>query len=186
VDSREQLYRNWFDWVTTNLGRDDRLAGVAAKAATDVAQLGKGFNVAAKAATAAWNEAASANWAEKGRATRTEGRAALACTFGIALWLWPSVTAMLLIAGQPDNTGPVVGVGAGMLIAGLAAVPVFFLGAIVCGHWAIARIQRSGLRGQGYAIVGLVLGYAALPVALLGIVALFFAASMAGCYAVMC
>jgi hypothetical protein len=119
-------------------------------------------------------------------AIRTERRAVLACACGIALWLWPIVTAVLLIAGQPENTGPVVGIGVGMLMAGLAAIPIFFLAAIVSGHWAIARIHRSGLRGQGYAIVGLVLAYAALPVALLGIVALFFAEAMAGCYAVMC
>jgi hypothetical protein len=55
VGNRDELYRNWLDWVTTNLGRDHQLAGVAATAAADAAALGKGFNVAAKAATAAWH-----------------------------------------------------------------------------------------------------------------------------------
>ena len=60
VNNREERYRNWLDWVTTNLGRDQHLAGVAATAATDAAELGNGFNVAVKAATAAWSEAAKA------------------------------------------------------------------------------------------------------------------------------
>ena len=119
-------------------------------------------------------------------AGRTERRAVLACGFGIALWLWPIVTASLLFAGQPDNGGPAVGVGVVMLMAGMVAVPFLFLATLVCGHWAIVRMRRSERRGLGYAIAGLVLGYAALPAGLLGIVALFFVGSMAGCYAVMC
>jgi hypothetical protein len=154
VDGRRELYRSWFDWVTTNLGRDPYLAGVAATAATEVAQQGDGFNVAAHAATAAWNEAASAHGSEKAGARRTERRAVLACGFGVALWLWPIVTASLLIAGQPDNTGPTVGVGVVMLMAGLVAVPLLFLATLVCGHWAIARTRRAERRGLGYAIAG--------------------------------
>ncbi len=46
------------DWVTTNLGRDTRLAGVAANAATEAAEHGLGFNAATEAARRAWMEAA--------------------------------------------------------------------------------------------------------------------------------
>jgi uncharacterized RDD family membrane protein YckC len=55
---REELYRGWFDWVTTNLGRDSKLAAIAATAATDAAEQGRGFNNAAEAARMAWAGAA--------------------------------------------------------------------------------------------------------------------------------
>jgi hypothetical protein len=73
-----------------------------------------------------------------------------------------------------------------MLMSGMVAVPILFLLAIVCGHWANVRIKRSGQQGWGYATAGLVLAYAAVPVALMGFVALFFIETMASCYAVMC
>jgi len=192
VNNREELYRNWLDWVTTNLGRDQHLAGVAATAATDAAELGNGFNVAVKAATAAWSEAAKATRTGPAQAlteteeidhTRTERRAVVACACGIALWLWPFVAVVLVLAGEPDNTGPLVGVGVSMLMAGLVAVPIFFFAAILCGHSARRRVKRLGLPGGSYATAGLVLGYAAVPAALLGIPVLF-ALAMAGacCY----
>jgi hypothetical protein len=196
VVNREELYRNWLDWVTTNLGRNEQSAVVAATAATDAAELGKGFNVAVMAATAAWKDAGNSTSTGMAEATPTEADAidhtgtnrdaVCACAFGIAVWLWPIVTALLLIAGGTDNTGPVVGLGVVMLMSGMVAVPILFLLAIVCGHWASARIKRSGQQGQGYAIAGLVLAYAAVPAALLGFVALFFIETMASCYAVMC
>jgi len=52
------MYRNWFGWVTTNLGRDARLAEIAASAATDAALHGRGFNSAAEAARTAWADGA--------------------------------------------------------------------------------------------------------------------------------
>jgi hypothetical protein len=58
VNDREELHRNWVGWVTTNLGRDTRLAEIAATAATDAAELGQGFNNAAEAARIAWADAA--------------------------------------------------------------------------------------------------------------------------------
>lgn len=58
VDSQEELHRNWLVWVTTNLGRDTRLAEIAARAATNAAELGQGFNKAEEAARTAWADAA--------------------------------------------------------------------------------------------------------------------------------
>lgn len=58
MNDREELYGNWVDWVTTNLGRDTRLAEIAATAATDAAKLGRGFNNSAEAARIAWADAA--------------------------------------------------------------------------------------------------------------------------------
>lgn len=57
VSDREDLYRKWLDWVTTNLGRDARLGEIAAVAATDAAVLGLGFNAAREAARTAWANA---------------------------------------------------------------------------------------------------------------------------------
>jgi hypothetical protein len=58
VNDREDLHRNWLGWVTTNLGRDARLAEIAASAATDAAGQGRGFNNATEAARIAWADAA--------------------------------------------------------------------------------------------------------------------------------
>ncbi len=54
---REELYRNWHAWVTSNLGHDGTRATIAANAATDAALQGSGFNGAAKAAKTAWEDA---------------------------------------------------------------------------------------------------------------------------------
>jgi hypothetical protein len=56
--SREELYRNWLAWVTTNLRDDPKYAAIAANAAADAAVKGDGFNAAVAAATNAWIEAA--------------------------------------------------------------------------------------------------------------------------------
>ena len=50
---------NWWDWVTTNLGRDIRLAEIAVLAAVDAAEQGLGFNRAEEAARTAWSRAAN-------------------------------------------------------------------------------------------------------------------------------
>jgi hypothetical protein len=114
VVNREELHRNWLDWVTTNLGRDHQLAGIAATAATDAAQQGKGFNAAVAAATAAWKEAGKTASSGNAEASPTEAdaidhtgtnrNAVFAFAFGIAVWVWPIVTAVLLIAGGADYT----------------------------------------------------------------------------------
>ena len=55
--SSEDLYGNWYAWVTTNIGKGDNLASIAAHAAAASAARGSGFNAAAKAAGVAWMEA---------------------------------------------------------------------------------------------------------------------------------
>lgn len=60
MNDREDLYQNWVGWVTTNLGRDTRLAEIAASAASDAAEHGRGFNDAAEAARIAWADATRA------------------------------------------------------------------------------------------------------------------------------
>jgi hypothetical protein len=56
MTDREDLYRNWVGWVQVNLGRDPRVAEIAANAAANAAEEGRGFNQAAEAARAAWND----------------------------------------------------------------------------------------------------------------------------------
>lgn len=163
VSDREELYRNWLDWVTTNLGPDRQLAGLAATAATDAAERGNGFNAAVQAATAAWSEAAAIDH------TRREGRAVVACVLGTAVWLWLIVIVVVPVPPRPANSDPVLSFGLVMTRVGLAVIPGLALGAIVCGHSARRRIKRFGLRGDFYATASLVLGYAAVLVALLGV-----------------
>jgi len=56
--TREQLYGSWLVWVKANLGRDNRLAAIAANAATDALEQGSEFERASEAARSAWIGAA--------------------------------------------------------------------------------------------------------------------------------
>lgn len=51
---------------------------------------------------------------------------------------------------------------------------VFPLAAIPIGHWARYQIARTGERGGGLALVGMVLGYLALGLSVLFLVLVFF------------
>jgi hypothetical protein len=55
---REQLYASWLVWVKANLGRDRRLAAIAANAATEALEQGSEFTGASEAARSAWIGAA--------------------------------------------------------------------------------------------------------------------------------
>ena len=83
-ERRDELYGNWLEWVTTNLGRDRTLAGVAANAAADAATHGRGFNAAAEAARTAWMEAASSEKTVKDAAARAGLRPPLQRTIDTA------------------------------------------------------------------------------------------------------
>lgn len=54
-------------------------------------------------------------------------------------------------------------------LALIAFVSSFFisLAGIICGHIAISQIRKTGEGGKGFAIAGLVIGYAALAISLL-------------------
>jgi hypothetical protein len=56
-DHVEELNREWLDWVTTNLGRDSKLASAAAKAAAEAALGGSSFTASTDAARKAWIDA---------------------------------------------------------------------------------------------------------------------------------
>lgn len=52
-------------------------------------------------------------------------------------------------------------------IVGFVLAFVVSLGAVICGHIALAQIKRTGERGRGLAIAALILGYLGI---LLGII----------------
>jgi hypothetical protein len=56
--SQEELYAGWLVWVKANLGRDSRLAAIAANAANDALGQGSDFAGASEAARSAWIGAA--------------------------------------------------------------------------------------------------------------------------------
>jgi len=168
-ESREELYRNWLDWVTANLGRDSELAVIAATAATDAAERGRGFNGAIESAKTAWNEAArlevereqSTEWATIDH-DRTEPRAVIALASALAVWPWPILTVVLLVAGRLGLSVDTIVFGSWMAIVDVGTIPAFSLVAVVFGHWARRRIKRFGLRGGSYSTAGLTLGYVTL------------------------
>ena len=57
-------------------------------------------------------------------------------------------------------------------VAQFAAFPFATIPAIVLGHMAMSRIRRTGERGAGLAIAGLVLGWGAVALAVIGVVML--------------
>jgi hypothetical protein len=190
VDDQEDLYRNWLEWVTTNLGRDHRLASVAATAAADAAGLGKGFNVAVGAAKAAWNEAAKTGATTADRTAAAAGPAKwerLAFFAWISLtaaWLWPIVTVVLSKAWdlQPGtkifvwDSLDVWQFSNTMAFPGVVAIPAFALIAIALGHSARANIRGTDRRGGSVATVALILSYITLIGSPIWIIGFFIAA----------
>jgi Domain of unknown function (DUF4190)/Domain of unknown function (DUF1707) len=75
----------------------------------------------------------------------------------------------------PVVTNPTIGLAIGALICGIAEI--FTLGlasipAVILGHLARQQIRRTGERGDGMAIAGLVLGYLGIGIWTLIIIAL--------------
>ena len=59
------------------------------------------------------------------------------------------------------------------VLAIVSLVLAFFisLGAIICGHIALSQIKKTGEKGRGLAIAGLVLGYIGVAVAIIAVIA---------------
>jgi hypothetical protein len=98
---REELYRHWYAWVTTNLGHDGKLATIAADAATNAAIHGGGFNAAAQTARDAWVEARNADTrpSKRGHALRNVG---LGCA---ALLVLAIIAAILVLMHSSGGSG---------------------------------------------------------------------------------
>lgn len=86
VGDREELHLRWMNWVTTNLGRDTRLAEIATLAASDAAARGQGFNKAEAAARTAWADAANPN-SNRGVLPRRHGHLARNIAIGCVVCL---------------------------------------------------------------------------------------------------
>lgn len=74
-------------------------------------------------------------------------------------------------SAQPYGTQPPASQRTNTL-AIVALVLAFFvsLGAVICGHIALAQIKRTGEQGRGLAIAALVLGYIGIAFGLLALV----------------
>jgi hypothetical protein len=179
VDNRDELYRNWLDWVITNLGRDQRLASLAAAAATDAVEHDKGFNAAVKAATAAWSEAvkpaaAREPWGETAAVPAKWERLAFIAWIPLTTaWLWPIVTIALKEA-ETDFLGTdsfVFQLQLDVALLGVVAFPALALGAVAISHSARANMKRTRHRGGSVAMAALILSYITLigsPILMLG------------------
>lgn len=169
-------------WVTTNLGRNGRLAEIAATAATDAAELGKGFNSSAEAARIAWADAANRSTNDHLEvAARRETLAFIAWIPLTFAWLWPIVTVVLAMATPVDlgtklfvwDSSDVRHFDFAMAVLGVIAIPVFALFAVELGHSARANIKGTDRRGGSIAMVALTLGYLTLiawPIWIIGVV----------------
>lgn len=54
----------------------------------------------------------------------------------------------------------------------MALIPVAWITAIVTGHLALRELKTSGQEGRSYAIIGLILGYVGLALAVLAVIGL--------------
>ena len=100
----EHLDAGWYDWVTSNLGRDPARAAAATRAAAEAVAKGRGFNAAADAARASWEsdrlaQAVAANRAAPSTipdplvaATAVAVGGALA-SIALILWMYPPTAA---------------------------------------------------------------------------------------------
>lgn len=75
-------------------------------------------------------------------------------------------------AYSPQGYGTPTGEDKWNVLAIISLVSAFFvsLAAVICGHLALSQIKKTGERGRGLAIAGLVLGYLGLVAGLIAII----------------
>lgn len=75
---------------------------------------------------------------------------------------------------QPSADGAATGPGPGtfnvLAIVSFVSAFVVSLAAVICGHMALSQIKKTGEKGRGFAIAGLVLGYAGILAGIIGTV----------------
>ena len=75
-------------------------------------------------------------------------------------------------AYSPQGYGEPTGQDKWNVLAIISLVSSFFvsLAAVICGHIALSQIKKTGERGRGLAIAGLVLGYLGLVVGIIFVI----------------
>jgi hypothetical protein len=147
MNDREELYRKWVAWVTTSLGRDTRLVQIAATAATDAAELGRGFNTAAEAARITWADAAKRysndhRWWWDGERWTPASQALTALAPG-APPAGPIIASGHLAAPPQEKRHGLRNAGVGVLgCIGLAVIGILGLAAV--GTWLGGGTSGSG------------------------------------------
>src|SRR6266513_2268235 len=82
----------------------------------------------------------------------------------------PPLSAQAMSAPAAPRMAPLAIVSVVLAVLSFACIPIVaVIPAIVCGHVAWSKISKSGgaLHGKGIAIVGLIVGYLAIPWAVL-------------------
>jgi hypothetical protein len=93
----------------------------------------------------------------------------------------PAVPGPMAVSGTPARTNGLAIASLACGVAQFAVGPVATIPAIVLGHMARSQIKRTGEQGAGLAVAGLVLGWGAVILAIVLIVAaLAVAAGMHG------
>src|SRR5258706_4309493 len=100
----EHLDAGWYDWVTSNLGRDPARASAATRAAADAVSQGRGFNAAADAARASWEADRIAHVATVSKADPTAVPRSLVTATVLAVA--GAVASIVLILWMAPPTGP--------------------------------------------------------------------------------
>jgi len=84
-------------------------------------------------------------------------------------------------SAQPSAYGTPTGPGPEtfnvLAIVSFVSAFVVSLAAVICGHIALSQIKRTGEKGRGFAIAGLVLGYAGI---LAGIITVIVVIALVG------
>jgi len=67
-------------------------------------------------------------------------------------------------------------------LAIIAFIGSFFVGlvGIVCGHISLSQIKRTGARGRGFALAGLIIGYAEIAISLVVVVVIIIVVAAGG------
>jgi len=72
-----------------------------------------------------------------------------------------------------------------LAIVGFVLAFVVSLGAVICGHIALNQIKRTGERGHGLALAGVIIGYAGIAfgiIYVIAIIVIFASAGAAGAF----
>ena len=155
--SPEDLYRNWYEWVTDNLGCDPKRASIAAQAATELAARGGTFAAAADAARVEWT--GGGGRAESQQLISEAGPRHVAYVAKASPWVGPGLLALPLLL----EVLAIVGVFAGASSSGdlfAVSIGVLFLGVPIA--YVLIGAALLGTSLKRYAAIAAVLAPASV------------------------